>query len=95
VRSLWLRFFLLSISTVRYKILRLEVEKTSFHSDHWPTCQEGHVSTCFRPNIHQNGPEILGIKALEHGCLISASRVDSCLIHVLLSSSFEVKVLEK
>jgi hypothetical protein len=20
------------------------------------------ISTCFRPNIHQNGPEILGVK---------------------------------
>jgi hypothetical protein len=35
------------------------------------------------------------VKALEHGCLISASRVDSCLNYILLSFSFGVKVLEK
>ena len=36
--------------------------KILFHFEHWPTCQYIHVSTCFKPNIHQNGPKILGIK---------------------------------
>jgi hypothetical protein len=34
--------------------------KTSFYFDH---CPHMSISTYFRPNIHQNGPEILGVKA--------------------------------
>jgi hypothetical protein len=58
--SLWLRFFLQTISIVRYKILRLEVEKIiSF----WSLAHMS-ISTYFMPNIYQNGPEILGVKKL-------------------------------
>ena len=41
--------------------LMIGSRKISFHFEHWPTCQYVHSSTCFKPNIHQNGPEILGV----------------------------------
>jgi hypothetical protein len=56
--SLRLRFFLQTISIVKYKILRLEVEKHHFIL----IIAHMSISTYFRPNIHQNGPEILGVK---------------------------------
>jgi hypothetical protein len=36
---------------IKVQDLMVGSRETSFHFDHWPTC--------FRPNIHQNGPEIL------------------------------------
>jgi hypothetical protein len=56
--SLSLRFFLQTISIVRYKILWLKVEKKSFH---FFSLAHMSISTYLRPNIHQNGPEILGV----------------------------------
>jgi hypothetical protein len=67
MRSLWLRFFLQTICKVRYKILQLEVGKHHFiliMAHMW-------ISTYFRPNIHGNGPEILGVnrqKRIELSC---------------------------
>jgi hypothetical protein len=59
MKSLWLRFFLHNIGIVRYKILRLEVGKYRFILIINP-----HVNKyIFQPNIHQNGPEILGVKS--------------------------------
>jgi hypothetical protein len=54
VRSLWLRFFLHTISIVGYKILWLEVEKH-------------HIILIIGPHVNkymfqQNGPQILGVK---------------------------------
>jgi hypothetical protein len=60
VKSLWLRFFLQTISIVRYKILWLEVEKHHFIFIIAPLVNK----YIFKPNIHQNGPEILGVKQL-------------------------------
>jgi hypothetical protein len=55
MRSLWLRFFLQTIS-----IVWLEVEKHHFILIIDPYVN--HISTYCRPNIHQNGFEILGVK---------------------------------
>jgi hypothetical protein len=56
--SLWLRFFLQTISIVRYKILWLEVEK-----HHFILIIGLHINKyIFQANIHQNSPEILGVK---------------------------------
>jgi hypothetical protein len=61
VRSLSLKFFLQTISIVRYKILRLVVEK-----HHFILIIDPHVNKyIFQANIHQNGPEILGVKRLK------------------------------
>jgi hypothetical protein len=55
--SLSLRFFLQTISIVWYKILQLKVENHHFLLIIGP-----HVNKyILRPNIHQNGPEILGV----------------------------------
>jgi hypothetical protein len=56
---LWVRFFLQTIRMVKYKIFWLKIEKkiTSFLSISYMQ-----ISTKLRPNIHQNSPEILGIK---------------------------------
>jgi hypothetical protein len=66
VRSLWLRFFLQTISKVRYKILRLEVEKHHFILIIGPHVNKDMFQHVSRPNIHQNGPEILGVNILYH-----------------------------
>jgi hypothetical protein len=66
VRSIWLRYFLRSIGIIRYKILQSEVEKHHFIFIIGP-----HVNgTYFRPNIQQNSPEILGVKAHTPKCLV-------------------------
>jgi hypothetical protein len=57
VQSLWLRFFLQTTKIVRHKILCLEVEKNQFFF----LLFYMQISTCLRPNIHQNGPKILRV----------------------------------
>ena len=59
-------FFLHTIGIVRYKILRLEVEKYHFIFNIGPHVNKymfQHVSTCFKSNIHQNAPKILGVNS--------------------------------
>jgi hypothetical protein len=56
--SLWLRFFLQTISIVKYKILRLEVEK-----HHFILIIDPHVNKyIFQAQYSPNGPEVLRVK---------------------------------
>jgi hypothetical protein len=60
MQSLLLRFFLQTIRIKRYKILRMKARKIiSFLSLSYMQ-----ISTCLRLNIHQKGPEILGVEIL-------------------------------
>jgi hypothetical protein len=57
-----------SINYLHSKVQDLMVgsRKTSFYFDHWPTWAPMSISTYFRPNNHQNGPEILGVNNVFH-----------------------------
>jgi hypothetical protein len=55
--SFWLRLFLQTIGSIRYKILRLKIEKYSFILNFIL-----HANKYIFEAIHQNGSKILGVK---------------------------------